>query len=106
MDEAGDAKPPTTAVPPTVGTSSVTPPPAAPGGDAGRAGIPFAEAIKQIPVAVEARDGHQRDSFKHRVDADKKGLLTTREEVLIWRTPPPTSEPASSAHDDPYRRTA
>ncbi|UPZ27595.1 HNH endonuclease family protein [Streptomyces sp. LRE541] len=44
--------------------------------------MPLAEAVDLLPSAVESRDGYQRTSFKHWVDADRDGC-STRAEVLI-----------------------
>ncbi|MFI5808627.1 HNH endonuclease family protein [Streptomyces sp. NPDC051561] len=50
--------------------------------------ISLAEGISALPLAAEARDGYQRTSFKHWVDADHN-TCDTREEVLVAesRTP-------------------
>ncbi|MBQ0850559.1 HNH endonuclease [Streptomyces sp. BH-SS-21] len=44
--------------------------------------LPLAEAVDLLPSGVESRDGYQRTSFKHWVDADRDGC-STRMEVLI-----------------------
>ncbi|MFI1189739.1 HNH endonuclease family protein [Streptomyces californicus] len=44
--------------------------------------LPLADAVQQLPLAVESREGYQRSSFKHWVDEDKDGC-STRAEVLI-----------------------
>ena len=40
------------------------------------------EAIAQLPVAAERRDGYTRDKFRHWVDEDRDGC-NTRNEVLL-----------------------
>ncbi|MFF5130995.1 HNH endonuclease family protein [Streptomyces syringium] len=40
------------------------------------------EAVASLPVAAESREGYQRTSFRHWVDADRDGCHT-RAEVLI-----------------------
>ncbi|WP_411096015.1 HNH endonuclease family protein [Streptomyces sp. 020-2-3H-GM] len=42
----------------------------------------LADAVQQLPLAAESREGYQRTSFKHWVDADKDSC-NTRMEVLI-----------------------
>ncbi|MEW1630876.1 HNH endonuclease family protein [Streptomyces sp. NPDC089173] len=44
--------------------------------------LPLADAVQQLPLATESREGYQRTSFKHWVDADKDSC-NTRMEVLI-----------------------
>ncbi|TRO56065.1 HNH endonuclease family protein [Streptomyces sp. IB201691-2A2] len=44
--------------------------------------LPLAEAVQLLPTAAESRDGYQRTSFKHWVDADRDSCHT-RSEVLI-----------------------
>ncbi|MFE1797675.1 HNH endonuclease family protein [Streptomyces sp. NPDC059517] len=44
--------------------------------------LPLAEAVQLLPAAAESRDGYQRTSFKHWVDADRD-TCHTRSEVLI-----------------------
>jgi hypothetical protein len=44
--------------------------------------LPMGTAIAGLPVTAESRDGYQRSSFKHWVDADRDGC-STRSEVLI-----------------------
>ncbi|MGW6010955.1 HNH endonuclease family protein [Streptomyces sp. NPDC055210] len=44
--------------------------------------LPLAEAVDLLPSSVESREGYQRTSFKHWVDADRDGC-STRMEVLI-----------------------
>ncbi|MGW0572969.1 HNH endonuclease family protein [Streptomyces tauricus] len=44
--------------------------------------LPLAEAVQLLPSAAESRDGYQRTSFKHWVDADRDSCHT-RSEVLI-----------------------
>jgi hypothetical protein len=46
------------------------------------ASLPLAAAVDLLPAAVESRDGYQRSSFKHWVDADRDSC-NTRAEVLI-----------------------
>ncbi|WP_404199220.1 HNH endonuclease family protein [Streptomyces tauricus] len=44
--------------------------------------LPLAEAVQLLPAAAESRDGYQRNSFKHWVDADRDSC-NSRAEVLI-----------------------
>ncbi|GHA71170.1 hypothetical protein GCM10010372_82770 [Streptomyces tauricus] len=44
--------------------------------------LPLAAAIELLPPAAESRNGYQRTSFKHWVDADRDSC-NTRAEVLI-----------------------
>ncbi|MFJ2568994.1 HNH endonuclease family protein [Streptomyces halstedii] len=44
--------------------------------------LSLADAVQQLPLAAESREGYQRTSFKHWVDADKNSC-NTRMEVLI-----------------------
>ncbi|MFJ6316120.1 HNH endonuclease family protein [Streptomyces californicus] len=44
--------------------------------------LSLADAVQQLPLAAESREGYQRTSFKHWVDADKDSC-NTRMEVLI-----------------------
>ncbi|MFI1415625.1 HNH endonuclease family protein [Streptomyces sp. NPDC020707] len=44
--------------------------------------LPLAEAVNLLPSATESRDGYQRTSFRHWVDADRDSC-NTRAEVLI-----------------------
>ncbi|MCW8102667.1 HNH endonuclease family protein [Streptomyces tauricus] len=44
--------------------------------------LPLAEAVQLLPAAAESRDGYQRSSFKHWVDADRDSC-NSRAEVLI-----------------------
>ncbi|MFE7535160.1 HNH endonuclease family protein [Streptomyces rhizosphaericola] len=44
--------------------------------------LSLADAVRQLPLAAESREGYQRTSFKHWVDADKDSC-NTRMEVLI-----------------------
>ncbi|MFE7033616.1 HNH endonuclease family protein [Streptomyces sp. NPDC057621] len=44
--------------------------------------LPLTAAIAQLPSAAESRDGYQRTSFKHWIDADRDAC-NTRAEVLI-----------------------
>ncbi|MFE3678689.1 HNH endonuclease family protein [Streptomyces griseus] len=44
--------------------------------------LPLADAIQELPLAAESREGYQRTSFKHWVDEDKDSC-NTRMEVLI-----------------------
>lgn len=55
---------------------------AAPTTDSSQGGVPLLDAIKALEVAVEQRDGYERDRFKHWVDEDSDGC-DTRREVLI-----------------------
>ncbi|WP_327411313.1 HNH endonuclease family protein (plasmid) [Streptomyces sp. NBC_01281] len=55
--------------------------------------LPMAAAVDLLPSAAESRDGYQRTSFKHWVDADRDGC-STRAEVLISESRvQPTIEP-------------
>lgn len=45
-------------------------------------GLLLAEAVATLPTGSEQRDGYQRSSFRHWVDADRDGC-STRAEVLI-----------------------
>ncbi|MGQ4348006.1 HNH endonuclease family protein [Streptomyces sp. SAS_275] len=55
--------------------------------------LPMAAAVDLLPSAAESRDGYQRTSFKHWVDADRDGC-STRAEVLIDESRvQPTIEP-------------
>ena len=51
-------------------------------GEARAESLPLAEAVQLLPTAAESRDGYQRSSFKHWVDADRDSC-NTRAEVLI-----------------------
>ncbi|MDP9953196.1 MULTISPECIES: HNH endonuclease family protein [Streptomyces] len=44
--------------------------------------LSLADAVQQLPLAAESREGYERTSFKHWVDADKDSC-NTRMEVLI-----------------------
>ncbi|MBH0243110.1 HNH endonuclease, partial [Streptomyces cavourensis] len=44
--------------------------------------LSLADAVRQLPLAAESREGYERTSFKHWVDADKDSC-NTRMEVLI-----------------------
>ncbi|WP_127468810.1 HNH endonuclease family protein [Streptomyces sp. B27] len=44
--------------------------------------LSLADAVRQLPLADESREGYERTSFKHWVDADKDSC-NTRMEVLI-----------------------
>lgn len=57
-------------------------PPAAAGAARHGVPLPLAAAIDLLPSAIESREGYQRSSFKHWVDADRDGC-STRMEVLI-----------------------
>lgn len=46
-------------------------------------------AIEELPLAAESRDGYQRTSFKHWIDEDRDGC-STRNEVLIAESRTPT----------------
>ncbi|MER7980459.1 HNH endonuclease family protein [Streptomyces sp. NPDC095817] len=55
--------------------------------------ISMAAAVDLLPAAAESREGYQRTSFKHWVDADRDGC-STRAEVLINESRvQPTIEP-------------
>ncbi|MFJ6354819.1 HNH endonuclease family protein [Streptomyces sp. NPDC092046] len=57
---------------------------AAPQAPAAAVVLPLAEAIKQIPVAAESRDGYERTKFKHwNGGIDPADGCNTRNEVLI-----------------------
>lgn len=72
----GDAKP-------SSSHSASTPASPAPGARAGGSdGLPLTEAIAKIPTGTEAREGYERDSFHHWIDADQDGC-STRNEVLL-----------------------
>jgi hypothetical protein len=51
--------------------------------------LPLTTSIDQLAPASESREGYQRTSFRHWVDADRDGC-STRAEVLIaeseWRS--------------------
>ncbi|WP_406224963.1 HNH endonuclease family protein [Streptomyces anulatus] len=44
--------------------------------------LPLADAVQELPLAAESREGYQRTSFKHWVDEDRDSC-NTRMEVLI-----------------------
>lgn len=44
--------------------------------------LPLADAVQELPLAAESRDGYERTKFKHWVDEDKDSC-NTRMEVLI-----------------------
>lgn len=48
------------------------------------------QAIADLPVATESRDGYSRDLFRHWVDADRDGCNTRAEVLLEEATTPPT----------------
>ncbi|MFF4554393.1 HNH endonuclease family protein [Streptomyces sp. NPDC001422] len=55
--------------------------------------LPMAAAVDLLPTATESREGYQRTSFKHWIDADRDGC-STRTEVLIEESRvQPTIEP-------------
>ncbi|MFE0204029.1 HNH endonuclease family protein [Streptomyces sp. NPDC058985] len=57
--------------------------------------LPLSEAIVRLPVAVESRDGYDRDAFKHwNAGANPTDGCNTRAEVLIAEAvEPPTVGP-------------
>ncbi|MGN9821512.1 HNH endonuclease family protein [Streptomyces sp. SD11] len=55
--------------------------------------LPLAAAVQLLPTAVESREGYQRSSFKHWVDADRD-TCNSRAEVLIAES---RTEPAIEA---------
>ncbi|MES4909192.1 MULTISPECIES: DUF1524 domain-containing protein [unclassified Streptomyces] len=48
------------------------------------------QAITDLPVADESRDGYDRSKFKHWVDADHDGCSTRSEVLLAEAVEPPT----------------
>ncbi|MCP9213456.1 HNH endonuclease family protein [Streptomyces sp. NEAU-Y11] len=54
------------------------------------------QAIADLPVAAESRDGYERDKFRHWVDADRDGCNTRAEVLLEEATLSPTVGPRCS----------
>ncbi len=55
--------------------------------------LPLADAIQELPLAAESREGYQRTSFKHWVDEDRDGCSTRAEVLLAESRVPATVEP-------------
>ncbi|MGW6214874.1 HNH endonuclease family protein [Streptomyces sp. NPDC055109] len=55
--------------------------------------ISMAAAVDLLPTAAESRDGYQRTSFKHWVDADRDGCSTRAEVLIAESRVQPTIEP-------------
>ncbi|CAM5380520.1 HNH endonuclease [Streptomyces californicus] len=55
--------------------------------------LPLADAIQELPLAVESREGYQRTSFKHWVDEDRDGCSTRAEVLIAESRVPATVEP-------------
>ncbi|WP_432091471.1 HNH endonuclease family protein [Streptomyces sp. NRRL F-5630] len=66
--------------PATAHSAAPAPPAAAAPGETVR--LPVREALAQLPVHAENREGYKRTAFKHWIDADKDGC-DTRAEVLL-----------------------
>jgi hypothetical protein len=62
-------------------SSSSAASPGAPGGEQG-SGLRLADAIRQLPVRSEVREGYEREAFKHWTDEDSDGC-SARQEVLL-----------------------
>ncbi|MDW6058209.1 HNH endonuclease family protein [Streptomyces sp. FXJ1.4098] len=54
------------------------------------------QAIADLPVAEESRDGYERTKFKHWIDADGDGCNTRAEVLIAEATVPPTLGPRCS----------
>jgi hypothetical protein len=51
------------------------------------------EAVADLPVAAESREGYKRSSFNHWVDADRNGCDTRREVLVAEALDPPQIGP-------------
>ncbi|MFF7329618.1 DUF1524 domain-containing protein [Streptomyces sp. NPDC008150] len=67
--------------------------PAAAQSPARLAPLSMGDAVNLLPAAAESRDGYQRTSFKHWVDADRDGCSTRAEVLIAESRTAPTVEP-------------
>lgn len=81
---------PSPSTPLSTGPSADSPSPSAPSASLGPgAELPLAELLALLATAPEQRAGHDRDLFRHWVDADGDGCNTRREVLIVEAVVPP-----------------